>query len=89
MKNPSQPSPIGRAFLMILLVLSSCVSNKTVLREVVALKKSVVRLDSSYRSTQINLFRYEKSRIDSTRYDRLPDDELINRAKSVIKNNRR
>ena len=97
MKNPTScPSvrrsdPIGRGVLMAIciLLLSSCVLNKRVLKEVISLRHVVVRLDSSYRSTQINIYRYEKNRIDSTRYDRLPDDELINRAKSAIKNNRR
>ena len=43
-----------------------CVSNNRILKEVGLLKSAVVRLDSVYRSTQINLYQYEKNRIDST-----------------------
>ncbi len=86
--TPSLPNREG-VILLIFLLLSACVSNKSILKEVFLLKSAIIRLDSVYRSTQINLYQYEKNRIDSTRYDRMPDDELLQRAKSAIKNNRR
>ena len=82
MKNP-QPLKGSFIFLIMIFLLSGCVSNKRILREVVLLKSAVVRLDSVYSSTQINLFQYEKNRIDSTRYDAMPDEELLQRARAA------
>ena len=78
-----------KLLLITTLLLSACVSNKSILKHVKSLEKAVVGLDSTYRFTQINLYQYEKNRIDTTRYDKLPDDELLQRARAVIKNNRR
>lgn len=77
-------------FLLLIIVFSTgCVSNKLILKEFGLLRAAVVRLDSVYSSTQINLFQYEKNRIDSTRYDAMPDDELLQRARAAIKKNNR
>ena len=76
-----------------LLLCFGCTTNKKVLAElklntaeIVLVKQGLRQLDSTYRSTNIQLYKYEKNRIDTTNYDKFDNDELIKRAMAIIKN---
>ncbi len=80
-----------KPLIIALLVLSGCVSNRKILKEVRNQKESfgqilskLQRIDSTYNQTQVTLYRYEKSRIDST-YSNITDIELLRRIDELTK----
>lgn len=80
-----------KPLIIALLFLSGCVSNRKILKEVRSQKESfgqilskLQRIDSTYNQTQVTLYRYEKSRIDST-YSNITDAELLRRIDELTK----
>lgn len=62
--------------------LFSC--NRRVLREIRAVKSRLNAIDSLYNHTQLQLYHYEKARIDST-YNHISDADLLRRIDALTR----
>jgi len=70
--------------LALIALVFSCTTNKKLLREIREVKARLAVIDSTYNHTQIQLYYYEKARIDSV-YNNISDADLLQRIDDLTK----
>lgn len=62
----------------------SCTTKKKLLREIRSIGTKLSTIDSTYNKTQLQLYHYEKARIDST-YNHISDADLLRRIDALTR----